>query len=312
MEIGLINLVHEDLHPAPPGHPENPVRMKAALKVLESSDIVDWIDYLEPGEVDVSVLYDVHNKSYVEEVRELCQKGGGFLDSDTYAGKRSFGAAMKVVSASVWAVDLLFENRYKRIFLAGRPPGHHAEKNRGMGFCLFNNAAVAAEYMIKKHNLKRVAIVDWDVHHGNGTQQIFYDRDNVMFISLHQYPFYPGSGAESEIGINVGEGYTLNIPMASGSSDKEYIGAFDDKILPALNEFRPEAIVISSGFDASREDPLASINLSSETYGVMTRKICGLSDKYCEGRILSLFEGGYEPIANAHALYAHLKEMMKE
>ncbi len=311
MKIGLIKLVHEDLHPAPPSHPENPLRMNAALKVIERSDIAGDIDILRPEEVAIDALYRIHDRKYVESVKEVSDEGGGYLDGDTYATRKSYQAAIKVVEAAIWACDQIMTGRYNRIFLAGRPPGHHAEKTRGMGFCLFNNIAVAAEHLIVKHNLKGVAVVDWDVHHGNGTQNAFYDRDDVFFVSLHQFPYYPGSGNEKETGVGKGEGYTMNFPMPAGSGDDEYERAFTDKIIPALDEYKPEMILISAGFDAHKKDPLASINLSEGAYDKMTGHLVELANRHCGGKILSVFEGGYDPTANAESLYAHLKEMIE-
>jgi acetoin utilization deacetylase AcuC-like enzyme len=312
MKIGLIKLVHEDLHPAPPGHPENSLRMSGALKVIESSDIAAEIDFLTPGDADIGALYNIHDRRYIDGVRDASEKGGGYLDSDTYVGRRSFAAAMKVVTAAVWAGDRIMDGAYNRIFLAGRPPGHHAERTQGMGFCIFNNVAVAAEHLIRNKGLSRVAIVDWDVHHGNGTQNAFYDRDDVLFISLHQSPFYPGTGRGDETGEGSGIGYTLNLPMAPGSGDNDYKEAFEENVIPALENFRPEMILISAGFDARSEDPLASINLSENAYSFMTSNLVDLAKRYCNGRILSFFEGGYDPRANAESLYAHLKELMRE
>jgi len=311
MRIGLIKLVHDDLHPAPPSHPENPLRLNAALKVIEQSDIADNLDFLQPGKAPIDALYNIHDRNYVDSVKKICDEGGGFLDGDTYATRKSYRAAMNVVEGAIWACDRIMSGEYHRIFLAGRPPGHHAERNRGMGFCLFNNIAVTAEHLIVNHNMQRVAIVDWDVHHGNGTQNAFYDRDDVFFISLHQYPYYPGSGSESEKGKGQGEGYTMNLAMPAGSGDEEYERTFLEKIVPALDEYKPQMILISAGFDARREDPLASINLSENEYKKMTGHLIELAKRHCGGKVLSLFEGGYDPTANAESLYAHLKEMIE-
>jgi len=312
MKIGLIKQVHEDLHPAPPSHPENPLRMNAALRVVEQSDIADNLEILQPGTASIEALYNIHDRRYVESVKKVSDEGGGYLDGDTYATKRSYQAGVKVIEGAVWACDRIMDDDYRRIFLAGRPPGHHAEKKRGMGFCLFNNIAVAAEHLIAKYNLERVAIVDWDVHHGNGTQNIFYERDDVFFVSLHQYPYYPGSGSANERGEGRGEGFTLNIPMSSGSGDEEYETAFKNIIMPELDKYEPQMILISAGFDARDRDPLASINLTESAYTKMTGHLVDLANRHCGGKILSIFEGGYDPTANAESLYAHLKELMRD
>jgi acetoin utilization deacetylase AcuC-like enzyme len=238
--------------------------------------------------------------------------GGGALDPDTYVSAGSYRAAMTVAGATVEAVRQIIEGAPPVIMIAARPPGHHAEYGRGMGFCLINNSAVAAQAAIENHGLKKVAIVDWDVHHGNGTQNIFYRRNDVYYISLHQYPFYPGTGASNEIGDDEGEGYTLNFPLAYGTGDEVYLRIFQEKIIPALHEYEPELIIITSGFDAHRDDFLAGMNLTEETYGVMTAMLKETADKFSKGRLLSFFEGGYNPDANGRSLYFHLKGLKGE
>jgi acetoin utilization deacetylase AcuC-like enzyme len=238
--------------------------------------------------------------------------GGGSLDADTYLTGGSFQAAVRVAGAAVKAVEDVMSDRYKFILIAGRPPGHHAEYDRGMGFCIINNSAVAAQAAIEYHGLNRVAIVDWDVHHGNGTQHIFYHRSDVLYISLHQYPFYPGTGLATETGSRDGTGFTLNLPLAAGSGDNIYHGAFRDKVIPRLEEYGPELIVITSGFDAHREDLLGGMSVSEQMFGQMTGMLRQIADRFCSGRMLSFFEGGYNPDANARSLYYHLKGLKGE
>jgi len=312
MKTGLIELIHAEEHPAPSGHPENHSRMQVAIENLLHSDMSSKIEKITVEADKTKSIGRVHAPDYLADMQALCESGGGYLDGDTYVSPGSFKAAYETALAAVEAVKLITKNKYKRIFLAGRPPGHHAESDRGMGFCLINNAAVAAEAALSEFGLNKVAIIDWDVHHGNGTQHIFYDRSDVFYISLHQYPFYPGSGASAEIGTGQGEGYTLNIPMQLGADDNKYLGQFDNLIIPALENYRPELIIISCGFDAHTDDPLAGIELTEKAYGLMTERLVKLSDKYCDGRILSIFEGGYNPNANSRCLNLHIKEMQRE
>ncbi len=311
MNIGLITLFQKDRHPAPPGHPESAERMSHAVDELLKSELADSITVLSPEPVDDNCIYRVHDKDYLHRAESIASSGGGFIDPDTYLSETSFEAAMETASAAVYAVNAIMKGDYRRIFLAGRPPGHHAEYNCGMGFCVINNTAVAAENLVYNHGLKRVAIIDWDVHHGNGTQRIFYSRNDVLYISLHRFPFYPGSGATSERGEGDGEGYTLNIPLPAGTGDDVYLTAFEKQIIPALNDYRPEFIIIGAGFDAHRDDPLGGMNVSDKAFGAMTSFLVKTADTHCGGRILSLFEGGYNPTANARSLYHHVKELQK-
>jgi acetoin utilization deacetylase AcuC-like enzyme len=309
MKTGLIRLIQEDKHPAPPGHPETAGRMSYAVDELLKSDLAGKPDILTPETVDTEAITRVHDPAYLDYAKNASQKGG-YLDSDTYISTTGFDAAMETASASIYAVEKIMDGDRDNIFLAGRPPGHHAEYDRGMGFCIINNTAVAAEQLIHKHKLARVAIVDWDVHHGNGTQRIFYDRKDVFYISLHRFPFYPGSGATSEVGTGEGEGYTLNIPLPAGTGDDEFMTQFDNKVIPALNAYKPRFIIIGAGFDAHADDPLGGMNLTENVFGEMTAALVRVADKYCDGRILSLFEGGYDPDANARCLYRHMKELV--
>lgn len=276
------------------------------------SDIADRIDTLVPGDVDTSSIYSVHSRDYLDSAREIAASGGGYLDGDTYTSADSFEAALETASAAVAAADSIITGEFKRIFLAGRPPGHHAEYDRGMGFCIINNAAVAAEHLIMNHDLKRVAIVDWDVHHGSGTQHAFYNRGDVYFVSLHQYPFYPGSGAEAERGEGEGNGYTLNIPLPGGCGDEKYLDEFEKKVISGLTRFDPEFIIISCGFDAHRDDPLGGMNVTERAFGEMTAMLVELAEKCCDGKILSVLEGGYNGAANSRCLFNHLKEMQSD
>jgi acetoin utilization deacetylase AcuC-like enzyme len=312
MKVGLIELIQADKHAAPAGHPENSHRLIFAMNHVMNSDIAsDLVSYL-PGSLDAGpIIFKVHDEKYISMIKDTAEQGEMYLDSDTYITSGSFAAAWETAHAAVAAVNDIMTEKFRRIFLAGRPPGHHAERNHGMGFCLINNTAVAAETAVSNHKLERVAVVDWDVHHGNGTQHSFYNRSDIFYISLHRFPFYPGSGATAERGAGKGEGFTLNIPLPQGTNGRTYRGVFAEKIIPALEKYSPQLIIITSGFDAHREDPLGGMDLDGETFGEMTQLLVQIADKYCDGKVLSLFEGGYSPSGNAQSLYFHLKELEK-
>jgi acetoin utilization deacetylase AcuC-like enzyme len=215
------------------------------------------------------------------------------FDADTAASAGSFEAARLAAGGAIELADAVYAGDLDAGFAAVRPPGHHAERDRAMGFCFFNNVAVVANHLRSRHGIERVLIVDWDVHHGNGTQHSFYDDPGVMYVSLHQYPYYPGTGAPDEVGSGAGEGYTVNVPMRAGSGNEEYLASFRDIVLPAAHAFGPEFVLVSAGYDAHRDDPLASISVDEEGYAQMTRALSGLADEHCAGRMVCLLEGGY-------------------
>ncbi len=297
-----------DLHPAPAGHPESPERLRFALDYLYKSDQAKLIERIEPStNIDYeTVLYQVHEEEYINRIKKASEKSIPF-DSDTYLSPGSYTAAIAMTKASIEAVDFLFQDQFEKIIIAGRPPGHHAEYNRAMGFCLINNSAIAAQAAIEKYNLNRVAIIDWDVHHGNGTQHIFYNRKDVFYISLHQYPFYPGTGTSSETGEGEGEGFTLNYPLPYGSGDDKYLEIFYNDLLNRLDKYNPQFIIIICGFDAHRDDILGGMKLSEEAFGLMSALVAEKAEKYCDGKIISFIEGGYSPEANGKSLCQHIK-----
>jgi acetoin utilization deacetylase AcuC-like enzyme len=231
--------------------------------------------------------------------------------SDTPVGPASFDAALRSLGASVAATDAVLGGHVRRAFAAGRPPGHHAEPDRPMGFCLFNNVAVAARHAQQKHGVGKIAIVDFDVHHGNGTQAAFEDDPTVLFVSLHQDPrtLYPGSGHAYEVGDGAGRGFTLNLPMNPGSEDAEYAQAIDARVVPKLDAFRPELLMLSAGFDAHRDDPLANICLSEDGFAQMTRTLVAVANAHCGGRVVSVLEGGYHLRALGRCVVRHLVEL---
>jgi acetoin utilization deacetylase AcuC-like enzyme len=239
----------------------------------------------------------------------MCEVGGGVLDlGDTPVGPESYEVALLSLGSALRACDAVMKGEVTRAFSAARPPGHHAEPDRAMGFCLFSNIAIAARHAQRAYGLERVAIVDFDVHHGNGTQAAFESDRSVMFISLHQHPrtCYPGTGYEWEIGTGPGRGYTVNIPFDPGSDDADYLRVIDERVVPELDEFRPQLLLISAGFDAHREDPLAHMNLSDECYELMTRHVVSVADQHCGGRVVSVLEGGYSLAALGRSVVRHL------
>jgi len=236
--------------------------------------------------------------------------GYASLDPDTSMSPGSLPAAYLAAGGAMAAVDAIMDNQVDQVFCAVRPPGHHAEANRAMGFCLLNNVAIAARYIQKRHGLKRVLIVDWDVHHGNGTQHVFEDDPSVLFFSTHQYPFYPGTGSDQERGRGEGEGATINVPMSGGQGTDDFREIFQKVLLPAADAFRPEFVLISAGFDAHEDDPLASMSITDEGYGELTRLVVGIANTHCHGRIVACLEGGYDLRALSASVDQHLMALM--
>jgi acetoin utilization deacetylase AcuC-like enzyme len=308
--LGLI--YHPDYlrHETGSGHPERPQRLEALIQHLLSTPLWGSMSHLRPSPASLDAVHLIHPERHTAMVKVRCQVGEQMLDEgDTRVCKDSYDIALLATGGVLQAIDEVVRGRLKRAFCAVRPPGHHAEASKVMGFCLFNSIAIGARYAQTKHGLERVAIVDWDVHHGNGTQQAFYEDDTVLFVSLHQYPLYPGTGAASERGAGRGEGFTLNCPMGAGSVEKDYLDAFQAQILPALHRFQPQLLMISAGFDAHADDPLAGIKLTEESYRRLTELLLEISEKYCDGRIVSVLEGGYNLEALARSVQCHLTAM---
>jgi len=308
-KVGLI--YHEDYlkHDTGVGHPERKERLVAIVEHLKKSNLSEKIEWISPklrNDVEKWIL-KVHQSSHLEFVRTSILKGIRLLDfGDTYVSKDSFDVALLAVSGVLEGVDKIFKGELDKIFCAVRPPGHHAESRRVMGFCLFNNVAVAGRYAQETYGVEKVAIIDWDVHHGNGTQEIFYEDPSVLYISLHQYPFYPGTGSREEKGSGKGYGFTLNFPMPAGSNDEDYLKIFGNEVSPALEKFQPEFIIISAGFDAHQDDPLAGMKLTEEAFKMMTKLTNEIALKFSQGKILSVLEGGYNLEALARSVENHL------
>jgi acetoin utilization deacetylase AcuC-like enzyme len=303
-------------HDTGKGHPEKPDRLNAIRTRLQKNDVWQKLHHLLIDSAPVEFVNKVHTFDHLKLVKERClaaTKGGysAVDQGDTVVCKNSYDVALLAAGGLISAVDAVMGGLLKNVFCAIRPPGHHAESSTPMGFCLFNNAAIAVRYAQEKFGLKRVAIIDWDVHHGNGTQQIFYSDPSVFFISLHQYPFYPGTGARSEDGDGNGRGLNLNCPMRAGSGEKEYIEAFQREIIPKLDGYMPELIFISAGFDAHKDDPLANINLTENSFALMTEIVSEIAEKYSQGRIISVLEGGYNLDSLSKSVEKHIEVLMK-
>ncbi|WP_425044946.1 histone deacetylase family protein [Primorskyibacter sp. S87] len=300
-------LTHEDClnHVTPGGHPERVARVEYVMEALEGLDL-NRITAPLAAEDDI---LRVHPMSYLRDIRETApEEGLSQIDGDTFMSPGSLSAAFRAAGAGVRAVDLVMAGDAQNAFCAVRPPGHHAETSTAMGFCLFGNAALAAKYALDHHDLDRVAVVDFDVHHGNGTQNLLWDEPRALFITSQQMPLWPGSGRPDETGAH---GNVLNLPLAPGSGSAEMRSAWRDQAFPRLRSFRPQLIVISAGFDAHEDDPLANLNWQTEDFAWLTAELCVLADDLCDGRIVSTLEGGYDLNALAAASKAHVQELMK-
>ncbi|MBI4357817.1 MAG: histone deacetylase [Candidatus Omnitrophica bacterium] len=292
-------------------HPERSERVKSIYEFLKQSDLFENLLILEPKPATFEDITLVHTRSYIDRVKRACEQGERFFDSpDTAISPKSYEVAFLAAGGVLTLVDAVMTEKARNGFALVRPPGHHAEREMALGFCLFNNVAIAAKYVQKKYRIERVLIVDWDLHHGNGTQHIFEDDPTVFYFSTHQYPFYPGTGSEHEIGRGKGKGRTLNVPLRAGSGDKEYQYAFQEILSPQALAFKPEFVLISCGFDAHEDDPLGQMNLKDESYGFFTDIVRKLAREGGQERIVSVLEGGYNLEAICRSAYVHLKHLM--
>jgi acetoin utilization deacetylase AcuC-like enzyme len=274
-------------------HPERPERIQALLNLAGALD-KQMFELASPRAATRADVEYTHGADHVRLVESTSKLNRYALDGDTITCRDSFGVALLAVGGFLTLLDAIASKQSSSGFALVRPPGHHALRDRAMGFCLFNTMAVGAEYLKRVYGAKKILIMDWDVHHGNGTQAAFYDDPTVLFISTHQFPFYPGSGAVNEIGVGAGEGFTINVPLPAGCTDAEYLQVFQDIVVPAAEKFQPEWILVSAGFDPHRRDPLGGMNVTEEGFGAMARSLLALANRFADGRIAFLLEGGYD------------------
>ena len=292
------------------GHPERPERLDAVVAGLEREGLVRDAMRLSTRRATEDEIAMAHARDYIAVVKRDIARGAHDLSTgDTAVSPKSLEVALEAAGGVLNAVDAVVGGRVKNAFCAVRPPGHHATAVRGMGFCVFNNIAVAARYAQKKHGLKRVMIADWDVHHGNGTQDIFYSDGSVFFFSTHQSPWYPGTGAAAETGESAGKGKTMNCPFPSGSGRKEVVGVVRERLMPAMKDFEPELVMISAGFDSRVGDPLGQFRLTDEDFADLTRMLMDVADEHAGGRVVSVLEGGYSLEGLAAGVASHVKTL---
>ena len=307
MKTGLVTSDTYQNHNTGEGHPEKIDRVTAVIDNFRKLDNKDLI-WKKPSNFDQDLLIKTHSLDYINQVQKsFPQNGFNFLDGDTVVSPGSKDATKDAVGSILTAIQGVQNKDFKNAFCAVRPPGHHAEKEKAMGFCIYNNVAVGANYLIEKYKYNKIAIIDFDVHHGNGTQDIFYDNEKVLYISTHQYPYYPGSGSEKEKGKynNI-----FNIPLEAGTTAVEYLNAYEH-VLNKLKEFKPEFLLFSAGFDAHIDDPLAQLRLSSEDFYTLTKRTLEISKPFCNGNVVSILEGGYDLKALQDSTQRHVDALIE-
>jgi len=298
-------------HDTGPGHPERPERVASALERLEESGLMAEVESVLPDAAPIEAVTRVHPLQHLKELERVIASGARSVNEpDMGISTSSWEAALVSSGAALLSADRVISGDWRNALCLVRPPGHHAEATHAMGFCLINHAAIAARYLQEVHGLKRVAIIDFDVHHGNGTQHLLEDDPSIFYASLHQWPLYPGTGAATERGVGDGEGATLNVPLSAGGTDAVYLTALEDIVLPAVETFAPEALILSSGFDAHARDPLGGMEVTTEGFGQMTRLFLDLAEKSCKGRVISLLEGGYDLEGLASSVEAHTAALL--
>ena len=310
-KVGLVG--HNDFqkHDTGGSHPERPERLEALHAHLDETGLTQDLVALTPRHAEESWLEKAHTVEHVANVKARCVQGVPYMeDFETMLCPLSFDIARLAVGATFEAVDAVMDKRVDTAFCAVRPPGHHAERDRAMGFCLFDTVVITAKYIQEVYDLERVVIIDWDVHHGNGTQHILEDDPSVFYFSVHQYPHYPGTGRADERGIGDGEGFTLNVPVPAGTDDDGYLQGFDEQLLPAMVDFEPQFVIVSAGFDAHRADPLSGTLVTEAGFAEMTKRVMGIASDYADNRMISALEGGYDLGGLSRSTEAHLKTLM--
>jgi acetoin utilization deacetylase AcuC-like enzyme len=293
-------------------HPERAERLIWTMRKMAESGITEQLKQILPERASREEIEYVHAAPYVQQVEAVCKRGGGMLDLDTPVCRDTCETALLAAGGLIKAVDEVMRasDTLKHVFALIRPPGHHATSMRGMGFCIYNNIAIAAEHLKRRYGLNRILIVDWDVHHGNGTQHIFFEDPSVLYFSTHQYPHYPGTGWIDEVGNGEGRGFTVNVPLPAGTGDAGYLYALNTILVPIALEFRPEFVLVSAGFDAHAADPLASMNVTSQGFGLFTDLIVELARKNSQGRVVMALEGGYNLEALAESILSVFKALV--
>ena len=297
------------LHDPGPHHPERPARLQAIMDHLKRSGLLGALLLIDSEPAREQWITRVHTPTYLRQLQSAVRQAPANLDTDTRVSRQSYDVARRAVGGVLAAVDAVMAGTAKNAFAALRPPGHHALADRAMGFCLLNHVAIATRYVQERYGVERVLIVDWDVHHGNATQEIFYRDPSVFFFSTHQSPYYPGTGSPHEVGDGAGRGTTLNVPLAAGAGDAEIVQAFREKLVPAATAFQPEFVFISAGFDAHQHDPLAHLQVTQAGYATLTRIVKQIADQSANGRIVSVLEGGYHLDGLARSVEAHLRAL---
>jgi len=291
-------------------HVENAGRLEAIISHLEQTGLKQQLTLIKPRSASVEEISLVHDKQYISRIQDVARSGGGWLDADTVMSADSYQAAIYAAGGVIKATEAVMDGEVGSAFALVRPPGHHATSLRAMGFCLFNNIAIAAKYALNKYKLERILIIDFDVHHGNGTQETFYDDPQVLYLSTHEYPFYPGTGGIEETGIGAGKGTTVNIPLPAGYGDAEYLSVFEQITVPAARRFNPGLILVSAGYDTHWADGLALMQVSVTGFAQMVKIIKGLADELCSGRLVFTLEGGYNVTALAASVKATLDVLL--
>ncbi|HXA27144.1 MAG TPA: histone deacetylase [Candidatus Angelobacter sp.] len=306
--MNAASIVYDDtflLHDFP-GHPESAARLRAITGKLGSDPALHALPMSPAPEAGIDALRAVHTEQHILAVEHAARGDGGWLDGDTYCTAKSYDVALRAAGAAMRVTEMVMQGSSRSAFALVRPPGHHATPSQPMGFCLFNNAAVAARSAQRLHGAERVAVVDIDVHHGNGTQDVFYDDPSVLYCSLHQWPLYPGTGLQRETGEGRGEGTTVNVPLPPGTDGDRWLHAFESRVVPALVAHRPDLIVVSAGYDAHAADPLAELRLSTDTYAQVASRLAAIAGELCGGRTVWVLEGGYDLDALAASVGATL------
>ena len=299
-------------HAMPAWHPEQPARLTAVLDHLKEIGLLPQLAHIRPEPADTKWVAEVHTADYITQVEETCDRGGGLLDDgDTPVCRASYDVALLAAGGALAACDAVLAGQVRNAFCLVRPPGHHARPTAGMGFCVFNNIAIAARYLQKRHGLRRILIVDWDVHHGNGTQEAFYEDATVLVLGIHRYPFYPGTGAPDEFGRGAGRGYTINLPVPEGTTAAAFVEVLRHALGLTVEYFQPDFILISAGFDAHRDDPLGGMGLDDRDYASLARIVRDVAERECQGRLVATLEGGYGLDALGRSIAGLLRVFME-